>query len=91
MITENHRKAILEAIGKHHIAKIIAHAKEKNVRKDDGREFSHSTFSHVLNGRLDHPVIEETIFSAAEFHLQQRNEQEQRRASFIEKVKSKKK
>ena len=86
MITENHKKAIIAALGKNHIAKIRAFALENNVRKDDGKEFSHSTFSHVLNGRKDNPVIEDVIFSAAEHYLDLKQKEQERRKEFVEKV-----
>ena len=90
MITDKHKEAILKALGKNHISKIMTYARENNIRKDDGKEFSHSAFSRVLNGSLEHSILEDTIFAAASFHLLQKEKKEQQRKSFVEKVKTKK-
>ena len=87
MITEPHKQAIIQAIGKKHIAKIKAYAATQGVKKEDGADFSNSTFSAVLNGRLDHPQVEETIFAAAEHYLELELEKKGRRKEFVQRVK----
>ncbi len=86
MINKTQKKALLKSLGKKHIAKIKSFAEEKGVVKENGEEFSQSTFSAVLNGRLDHGVIEDLIFSAADYHYQMAETQKNSRKEFVTKV-----
>lgn len=86
MITENQKAAILKSVGKHHISKIMTFATVNNRKKEDGGEYSHSTFSRVLNGSLDHPEVERIIFDAADHYFKKTKEEEQRRDEFVNRV-----
>lgn len=105
MITETHKEALIKALGKNHITKIMSYAaanelprangkvlKKKALVKDDGKTYSRSTFSAVLNGTLDLSKVEDEIFAAANFHLEEtqclQKQKEEARNAFVEKVKT---
>jgi hypothetical protein len=105
MITETHKEAIIKALGKNHISKIKVFAdanelprangeklEKKALVKDDNSPYSKPTFSAVLNGRLDLPKVEDEIFAAAGFYLEEtqylQKQKEEARNAFVEKVKT---
>ena len=89
MINKTQKKAILNSLGKKHIHKVMIYAEKNEVRKDDKIPFSHSTFSAVINGRLDHPVIENVIFAAAAHHYALSQIVAESRKNFVNKINKK--
>ena len=91
MITKEQKKAIVKSIGKNYITKIFKFAEDNDRRKENGDVYSKSTFTMTLGGHLAHSEVEKIIFDASEFYLAESEKEDERRKSFIEKVKSKKK
>jgi hypothetical protein len=89
MINKTQKKALLKSLGKKHIHKVMIYAEENEVFKDDQHPFSHSTFSAVINGRLDHPVIENVIFAAAAHHYALAQKEVEARKNFVDKINKK--
>lgn len=88
MISKRTTRAIKKSIGARPIAKIRAHAQEVKFLNKNGKPFSHSTFSRVLNGTLELPYIEDFILNYAE-KCQQANENRlERKAEFTHRVKN---
>ena len=67
----------------------MIYAEENEVLKDTQEPFSHSTFSAVINGRLDHPVIENVIFAAAAHHYALTQKEDEARKDFVNKINKK--
>lgn len=86
MINKTQKKALLKSLGKKHIHKVMIYAEENEVLKENKKPFSHSTFSAVINGRLDHPVIENVIFEAASHHYALSQKDAAARKDFVNKI-----
>lgn len=89
MISKRTMMAIKQSIGARPIIKIRAHAHKEKFFNNEGKMFSRSTFSRVLNGTLELPYIEDFILNYAEICRQVNETRTHRKEIFTQRIESK--